>query len=181
MIKMAKNQISFFATRADLLELLSDVVSLAPFQFSHLDIDGEPAVTDSAADLDDLGVMTVGDQNQGQTYLLIDPSDVLTTRSVEKRNGEVKVFYDQKSHPKSVILRSGGLLVGSNCMIAGQIGTASEDLWSIALSKTFFSSIKKRFTKIQSFYIGYEAATMLDDGFRLTTNIKAPTEYDVHR
>jgi len=181
MINMHKNQISFFATRNDLLSLLSDVDSSTPFEFSHQDVDGLVVVNDSADDLENLGVMLVGDQNAGQNYFLIDPGERPATRLVEQRNGKVRIIFDQRSYPKSVMLRSGGLLDGSNTIIAGQIGTVSDNLWSISLFKTFHLSVKKRFAKIKSYYVGNEAATMLDNGYRLTTNIKSPIEYDLHR
>jgi len=107
------------------------------------------------------------------------PVEEPKTRCIEQRNGEAKTFYDQMSHPRSVSLRAGGLLNDSFCVISGQVGTISDDEWSIALYKCIASSIKKRFPKIKSFYVGDESAKKLDEGYRLTANIKSPVDYDL--
>jgi hypothetical protein len=178
---MAKNQISFFATQNDLLLALNDAQSKVPYFFSFQEKGEELSVYESPEEIEDLGFMSVGDQNQSKMYLLIAPGEEPKTRSVEQRNGDAKSFYDQMSHPRSVSFRAGGLLNDSSCIIAGQVGTVSNDEWSIALYKCIASSIKKRFSKIKSFYVGDEAAKKLDEGYRLTANIKSPTDYDLTR
>ncbi|BFM49935.1 hypothetical protein [Marinomonas sp. THO17] len=178
---MAKNQISFFATQNDLLLVLNDVRLKVPYVFSFQEKSEEPSVYESPEEIEDLGFISVGDQNQSELYLLIAPGDEPKARSVEQRNGDIKRFYDQMSHPRSVSFRAGGLLNDSSCIIAGQVGTVSDDEWSIALYKGIVSSIKKRFTKIKSFYVGDEAAKKLDEGYRLTANIKSPVDYDLTR
>lgn len=178
---MAKNQISFFATKNDLLLVLNDVQFKIPHAFSFQEKCEKPSVYGSPEDIEDLGFMSVGDQNQSRLYLLIAPDEEPKTRAVEQRNGDAKIFYDQISHPRSVSFRAGGLLNDSLCVIAGQVGTVSDDEWSIALYKMIVSSIKKKFTKIKSFYVGCEAVQKLDEGYRLTSNIKSPVDYDLTR
>lgn len=176
---MIKNQFSFFATKNDLLPILNDAKSKIPYIFSILEKHGELSIYKSPEEIRDLSIMPIGDQNKSNTYLLIDPMEQLKIRSVEQRNGGVKVFYDQIACPKSVFLRPGGFLNDSNCIIAGQIGTVSNNEWSIALYKRIFSLIKKKFTKIKSFYVGDEASKKLNNGYRLTTNIRSPVDYDL--
>lgn len=178
---MAKNQFSFFATKDDLLQVLNDANFKVPCVFSIQRECGELGVYESPEKIEDLSVISVGDQNQSNMYLLINPSEQPKTRTVEQRSGGVKHFYDQMSQPKSVSFRAGGLMEGAACMIAGQVGTISSDEWSLVLYKAIFSSAKKRFTKIKSFYVGAEAGKKLDDGYRLTTNIKSPVDYDLRR
>jgi hypothetical protein len=178
---MSKNQISFFATQNDLLLVLNDAKSKIPHVFSFQEKCENPRVYASPEEIKDLGIMSVGDQNQSRLYLLIAPDDEPKTRVVEQRNGAAKIFYDQISHPKSVSFRAGGLLNNSPCVIAGQVGTVSDDEWSIALHKVISLSIKARFTKIKSFYVSCEVVKKLDEGYRLTGNIKSPAEYDLTR
>ena len=144
---MAKNQFSLFATKNDLWVVLNDAASKFLYVFSYLDEDGVPIVCNSPDEIEDLGVMSVGDQNQTKIYLLIDPSEQPRTRSVEQRGRGVKTFYDQMSHPESVSFRPGGVLSGPSCIIAGQVGTVSDDSWSIALYKAIVSSVKKGLSK----------------------------------
>lgn len=178
---MTKNQFSFFATQNDLLLVLSEARSKVPYVFSHQEKCEKFSIYESPEEIEDLGIMSVGDQNQSNIYFLISPGEQPKTRSVEQRSGSIKSFYDQISHPKSVSFRAGGLLNDSPCIIAGQVGTVSDDEWSIVLYKTIFSSTKKRFTKIKSFYVGDEASEKLANDYRLTTNIKSPVDYDLKR
>lgn len=178
---MAKNQTSFFATQNDILLVLSELKSKLPYVLSYQEKCGKLSVYESPEDVEDLGVMFVEDQNQSNIFLLINPNDEPKTRFIAQRNGEIKSFYDQISHPKSVLLRAGGLHYDSLCIIAGQVGTVSDDAWSVALYKAILTVIKKRFTKIKSFYVGDEAIEKLDKGYRLTTNIRSPVDYDLVR
>jgi hypothetical protein len=91
----------------------------------------------------------------------------------------VKYFLDQQSHPESVFLRPGGNFDG--CVIAGQIGTISDDKWSIALFRVLRTTLRKNFEKIKSYLVGKSAAKFLDAGGRLTANVRSPTEYDLVR
>ena len=61
-----------------------------------------------------------------------------------------------------------------------ELGTISEDNWSLELYKVLFAEFSKQFTEIKSFYVGKGAVKKLGDGVRLTTNIKSPIEYDLH-
>jgi hypothetical protein len=178
---MSKNQISFFATQNDLLQVLNDVKSQIPYVLSSQIEFEAPEVYASPEIIKDLGICTVGDQNQTKMYLLISPNDEPKTRPVEQRNGDSVVLYDQMTHISSVSFAPGGLHVDLPCIIAGQVGTISNDEWSMALYKKFALSIRKKFTKIKSFYVGREASIKLDEGFRLTANIRSPVEYDLTR
>ena len=127
----------------------------------------------------DLSIAVFGDQNREKTYLLIAAEAQPKVRKVEQRRGGVKYFLDQLSHPASVVLRPGGVFGGSECIIAGQVGTTSDDKWSVDLFRILFSEFKNQFVKIKSFYVGKIAVRNSEDGARLTTNIKAPLEYDL--
>ena len=142
---MVKNQLSFFVTQNDLLLALSDAQSKILYAFSFQEKGKEPSFYPSSEQIEDFGFMSVGDQNLSRLYLLIAPDDAPQTRTVEQRNGDTRKFYDQLSHPKSVSLKAGGLLKNSLCIIAGQVGTISDDEWSIALFMCITSSMKKRF------------------------------------
>ncbi|WP_158657742.1 hypothetical protein [Agarilytica rhodophyticola] len=179
---MAKKQFSFFSTKSDLLSALYLAAEKAKFNFACLaDGSNVPDVYQAATELDDLSIGTYGNQSNDKLYLFIEPESNPIARQVEQRNGGFKSFFDQLSHPASVAFRPGGLINSSNCIIAGQIGTTTDEGWSNSLYKILFSSFKKRFTKIKSFYVGPEAEKKLDEGWRLTTNIKSPEDYDLKR
>ena len=178
---MAKNNFSMYATRNDLITVLNDLMSKNDYIFSCIDNDQTLCTFESADKITDLGVTPVGDQNQAKVYLLINRRDNPNLRTVELRGGSMKVIYDQMSHPDSIVFRAGGRVNDLSCIIPSQIGTISDKVWSIALYKDLLSLVKKRFTKIKSYYVGAEAMEKLDQGYRLTTNIKSPVEYDLKR
>lgn len=177
----AKKQFSFFATKDDLIEVLTAVATKTSYHFvSANDIDDEtPSVYTSVSELADLSIAVFGDQNKEKTFLLIASDAKPKVRKLEQRRGGEKYFLDQLSHPESVVLRPGGVFSEAECIIAGQVGTTTDDKWSVDLYKILFSEFKKQFIKIKSFYVGKIAAKKLDDGVRLTTNVKAPREYDL--
>ncbi|MCP4490071.1 MAG: hypothetical protein GY820_22550 [Gammaproteobacteria bacterium] len=178
----AKKQFSFFAAQDDLIGVLVAVAAKTSYQFVNaIDIDdGLPSVYTSVSELPDLSVAVFGDQNKEKIFLLIPSGAKPSVRKVEQHRGGVRYFLDQLSHPESVVLRPGGVFGESECIIAGQVGTTSDEKWSVDLYKIFFSEFKKQFIKIKSFYVGKVAAKKLNDGVRLTTNVKAAREYDLH-
>jgi hypothetical protein len=180
---MAKKQLSFFATKNDLLKALEAVTSKADFVFVCMSRSENslPVVYETANAIPDFAVALHGDLNKEDFCLLIEPNVEPKVREVEQRNGGVKYFLDQGSHPISVVLKPGGVLNDAECIISGQIGTISQDKWSEEIYKIISASFRKQFTKIKSFYVGPEALERLDQGFRLTSNIKSPVEYDLRR
>lgn len=177
---MARKQISFFATRVDICEVLEETALKTNYLFSCLDINSEvPKVYQRVDELDDLSVALCGDQSREKFYLLICPGADPITRAVEQSSGEQRYFFDQLSHPASVMLRPGGVMKDLDCIICGQLGTVSNDEWSEALYKVLSASIRKRFTKIKSYYLGTEAIEKMDEGYRLTSSVNAPKEYDL--
>lgn len=177
----AKKQFSFFSTQNDLVDVLVAVAAKASYQFVNAsDIEDEsPSIYTSVSELPDLSVAVFGDQNKEKIFLLIPSGAMPNVRKVEQRRGGEKYFLDQLSHPESVVLRPGGVFGESEHIIAGQVGTTSDEKWSVDLYKILASEFKKQFIKIKSFYVGKVAAKKLDDGVRLTANVKAPREYDL--
>ena len=110
---------------------------------------------------------------------MIDVGAKPKVRQVEQRKGGVKYFLDQLSHPESVVFRPGGVFGESECIIDGQVGTVSDDKWSVDLYKVLLAEFKKQFTKIKSYYVGENAVERLNRGVRLTANVKSPLEYDL--
>ncbi|MDZ4151340.1 hypothetical protein [Methylicorpusculum sp.] len=180
---MIKKQLSFYATRDDLLKVLEAAASKTNFYYACVgqSDNGLPIVYEAANAIPNFSGALYGDLNRESFCLLIEPNVEPGVRVVEQSNGGVKYFFDQVSHPASVVLKPGGVLDDSECIISGQVGTISQDKWSEEIYKSVAASFRKQFTKIKSFYVGSEASEKLDLGFRLTTNIKSPTEYDLLR
>lgn len=87
---------------------------------------------------------------------------------------------DQVDNPHAVTLRTGGKHTDQH-LIAGQVGTVGSSEQSDDLFALIGRVIRKRFEKVKSYYVGPEAAVMLDEGIRLSATPKAPTTYDLVR
>jgi hypothetical protein len=91
----------------------------------------------------------------------------------------VRYAVDQLANPKTVVLQPGGQFEG--CIIAGQLGTVSDDPTSLELFRFISKQVRRLFTKVKAFYVGKEASELLGRGWRLTANVKAPPLYDLKR
>jgi hypothetical protein len=84
-------------------------------------------------------------------------------------------------NPKAVSMSTGGMLTDQQ-LIAGQIGTvATSDTDAVELYSLFARVIRKRFERVKSYYVGTEAARLLDDGVRLSATATSPQAYDLVR
>lgn len=176
---MPTKQVSFYATKNDLAIVLETAVSKVPFYFATIDEDKEmpPVIYNTTSNILDLGVAINGDQNHEKKYLLIAPNIKPKVRFIKQQRGGYKQFFDQKSHPQSVVLWPGGVLRDYECIVAGQIGTISNDKWSVNLYKALSLELKKRFIKVKAYYVGDEAMKKLETGARLTTSNRLPEEF----
>lgn len=179
---MPRNQLSFFATKDDLESLLRAVESEQPLQFVIAGLFDSPNIEpmESLLGVSNLGSVAVGDANHEPAYLVARRGVPIEVQPVPQRRGGVKYSLDQLANPKTIAFRTGGTF-GETCLIAGQVGTASDDSGSLELFKLFSKQIRHRFTKVKSFYVGREAGKLFDNGWRLTANPKAPSLYDLKR
>jgi len=88
----------------------------------------------------------------------------------------------QKSNPDSIVFSPGGVYRGERVLICGHIGTVSQSPASLELHKQFVKRISKSFEKIGSYYVGPEAAQLMQQGYRMvTSSIGSSTVYDLTR
>jgi hypothetical protein len=81
---------------------------------------------------------------------------------------------------QSLTFKMGGIYTEKkDILVAGRIATIWENDFSDKVFKMFSSKIKKYFKKIDSFYVGKEANDMLLSGWRLVTNEKLASGFDL--
>jgi hypothetical protein len=179
---MTKNQLSLFATKADVESLLHALESKQQLQFVVTGLFDSPNVElmQSLLANPNLGRLNVGDVNQVVSYLVASRNDSIQVRPVPQQRGGVKYAVDQLANPTTIVFRPGGSF-GERCLIAGQVGTASDNPSSIELFQAFSKEVRDRFSKIGAFYVGKGAGELLDKEWRLTANAKSPTLYDLKR
>ena len=178
---MKSKQLYFFADKTDVLEILHQ------FEYDNQDIyyclaglfdDSIPEEVDSLITLQNLGIVNHGDWNHIDDYLILPKTNKPLIRVVPQYKGGNKYAIDQLMNTKSVIIKLGGVFKDS-VLIGGKIGTISEEIFSLNTFSSFAKIIRKRFTKVGTFYVGKEALKKLREGWRLTTNIRSPSGYDL--
>lgn len=87
---------------------------------------------------------------------------------------------DQLANPDSTVLWHGGLW-RPDVLLSGRVASNSKTASSQSLQRAFDTQIKRHFSRIKAFYVGEEAAQLLDSGARLTTSVQSPLEYDLTR
>jgi hypothetical protein len=94
---MARNQQSFFATKADLELLLREVESERQLQFVETGLFDSPSVEPihSLLGAPSLGHLSAGDHNQGPCYLVASQDISIVVRTVPQRRGGTKYAVDQ--------------------------------------------------------------------------------------
>ena len=177
---MAKNQLSFYATKADLESLLRTVESKYLLQFVVTGLFDSPNIgrMQSLLAAPDLGHLAVGDINHAPGYLVASREIRIKVEPVPQRRGGVKYAVDQLANPTTIAFRPGGSF-GERCLIAGQVGTTSDNSRSLELFQAFSKEVRNQFAKIKSFYVGKEAGRLLNKGWRLTANAKSPPLFDL--
>lgn len=179
---MKKNQICFFAGKSDLESLLRSIESKWQLQFVTAGLFDSPKVTsiESLLTSPDLGRLAVGDFVLAPRFLVVRREISINVEEVPQRRGSVKYAVDQLTNPKAIIVRPGGLF-DEKCLISGEVSTASNDADSLELFRAFAQAIRTQFTKVNDYYVGKEAGDLLDNGCRLTANVKSPIIYDLKR
>ena len=177
---MSKTQIHFFATRDDLLRVLSilEADSAVKYTLAGLLESADLVQYRRACDIPGLGVARSGVSVLG-AFWLITPSDVVVMNAaVPQRDGGIRYSVGPRENPKSIILRPGGRF-GDNAVVAGELGTTKANTEAIQLFRICARGFKNHFRVIRSNYVGIEAMALLTRGVRLTADIRTPTEYDL--
>jgi len=127
-----------------------------------------------------IGTLAVGDCNHSPSFLVVEAEHSVISRPIPQRRGGTLYSVDQDSSPESVNLRPSGLFE-ENTVIEGLVRTGSDHPASHALYGLIRKRIVSYFERIQEYYVGPQAAQLLDRGWRLTQAVKAPLGCDLKR
>ena len=174
--------IGFFATRNDLLDLLLQIEQKRPIHFaeSGMTDNQKIAVYSSAADIPGLSSINVHESVQGRILLITDVAIPFANEAVQQRRGGVRYYVSQKANPDTISLAPGGQF-DVQTILAGNFGTCTDSTISEDLINMVAGKISSNWSRVQSYFVGQEAATVLDSGGRLTAILKSPREYDLKR
>jgi hypothetical protein len=175
-------QIMFFAVFEDIEEILRDIersIQITYYLTGLLDEISIPAYN-SAFDIPNVGIVYAGDWNHIHNFLVTKSSTLLNVRNIPQRMGGMKYAVDQLANSESITVKFGGLYkLQENVIVAGRIGTISNNTDSNEIFKLFSTKIKKDFKKIGAFYVGKNAEQKLKSGWRLVTDSRLTKEYDL--
>lgn len=179
---MKSKQIMFFAILEDIEPIFQEFEHTLDISYylAGLHNDSKVFVANTIFEIPNLGVAAFGDWNQIDRYLILKRKEILNIREIVQKGGNIKYAIDQMNNPKSIELKVGGIyLQKEKVIVAGRVATISNDSDSIELFKLLSTKIKKYFKKIDSFYVGPMAETKLKEGWRLVTNERASSDYDL--
>jgi hypothetical protein len=168
---MGRHITPFFATQSDLSKIVKTIAALRPLQFIIAGLFTSPEIQ---------SFHCLTKPKPTENYLIADRNLKINIRQVPQKAGSHKYAIDQMLNPKTIVIRTGGI-IKEKCLMAGKIGTISEDRTSIELYTLFSSKIIGGFEKIKSYYVGEDALRYLDRGFRLMATPKSPRQFDLTR
>jgi len=170
------------ATRSDWLECLAAAEAGRPLAYTLTGLFEEPVLSTfhGVASVPDFGIAKHGNTVLESGFLVHDVGSVIQIRDVPQRNASIRYAVDQLVNPTTIGVRPGGLF-GDNVVIAGQLGTASDDPISSELFRLVARSVKKLFTKIKAYWVGPAAVEILDAGGKLSVSSETDPLYDLCR
>ena len=161
----------FFATQNDLLPILRSIESRCDLKYVQAGLfpNGAPPTYISAFDIPHIGV-SKEDSSEHTIAFLVLPKDVeLAQRAIHGHDGVIRVAIDQLVNPHSIRFAPGGAY-DTACLMKGYVDTCSPDPGSVALFQLFSRNFRKGLKRYEGEWIGSEALSLLQRGFRLVDN-----------
>jgi len=174
----------FFATANDLLPILAAVESSRGLTYTRTGHMNSPEVVSfrSGESLPTLRASATSETaSTGVAYLVNEIERLVVPRLIYVHGEEnPRWAIDQLKNPDSTVLWHGGFW-GGNVLLNGRIASASKSAPSQSLQRAFATQLKRQFCRLQAFYVGEEAAALLDSGTRLTMSAQSPRAFDLVR
>lgn len=177
---MKGHSVNFFATREDLEQVLGAIEARVGIKYmlAGLHASREIPIYQSALEIPSLGMATADSSAACERYLVVPKQTNVAVRDVPQKAGGVRYAVDQLMNQDAITLCPAGRR-DEGAIISGVAGTTSETRKALEIFRLYRNHIRQAFTKRQSFYLGAEAMRLKREGFRLTTSIRSPREYDL--
>lgn len=170
----------FYATAADLIEVLAELERVRPLQYTRTGLfpAEQPTTYRSCSNIPDFGRATHPTAIANPTYLVSAAGQVIHVREVPQKSGGVLFAIDQKINPDTVALGPGGRF-GNDVILYGMLGTVSESPFSKELYSFIGRGLTKAFRRQREFLVGQEALEVWKAGVRLTIGAASPRDFDL--
>jgi hypothetical protein len=170
-----------FATKTDWTPVLTSMEQILSVKYveSGMLPHQSPALYASFRELPEFCEAVRGDTVQEREYLIMKSDSVIYSRSVRLNTGEMRYVVDHGNNPESVIFRPGGIFKGQEVLVSGELSKLSSLPSTEEIFRALSKLIKKHFMAIKAYRVGCEARSLKNEGYRLTSSIHRPIEYDL--
>lgn len=174
------SQLGFYALEDDIRALLEAVERRCPVHFIQTGNNSRNELSrySCSRDIPDLGVATSDTGSTSDSYLVAPVGTDFETRTITTNDGEKRFLIDQLANPGTVVLTPAGRR-GDDTILAGRVGTASDNAQSRTLMRRFKRVFAASFSRVAAFYVGPSALRALRAGARLTISIGAARSFDL--
>jgi hypothetical protein len=176
-------QTLFYATVEDLCEGLSRLEEACAIKYVATGLFDEqrPQTYKTYKEIENFGASLDGRKASLSTYLILEQNEEILIKEVSQRSGGVKYEINTYTVPSSITFTPSGVYQ-DKCIIYGTVtGVDVKNEKSKRLYKLFDKHVLRDFEKIKSFKVSPGAISWLDQGKRLTPNLKADPIMDLCR
>jgi hypothetical protein len=171
--------IRFFASIDDIRPVIQEAEKMEKFEYILTGLFNKPDVNvfSSAFEIGGLGIAN-GDQVLEPIYIIARTGLLVHPRVIPQKKGGIKFAIDA-INCKGIAVFSFGGIFKNEAIINGQLSAFHTDHAGMDILNLFLKPIKKRFTIAKGYFVGPDAKRLYHTGYRLTTSIKSPKEYDL--
>lgn len=179
---MAKHQIMFYATAADLGLVLASLETEKALQYTSVGLfdESNPQTYASYADIPNFGHASHPDAVANPAYLVTFRGADVHIREVPQKQGGIFFAIDQMLNGDTVVLRPSARN-GNGVLLCGVVSTVSQSETSKCLFELVGKKLRKAFKKVGEAFVGREAFDLWNSGVRLTIGTSSPPEFDLKR
>ena len=170
--------IELFCTPSDFALIVEDVGKRTPISFVVDGMSDTPDIRRLQGYSEVLAVALASTERIN--FLAVKGQDEIRVVERPQRLGRRRYAIDTLMNRRSILVCPGRLL-DERTLLAGRVGTASNDPDSIGLFSLFRSAVRRRFVHIKCCWVGPESVRLLDSGGRLAFDLNAPPEFDLQR
>ena len=168
--------ISFIATTADLVALMSAIEVQKPLKYTLAGFPDEPLLkqANSFGEIEGFGISKYGNLIPDDRFLISEPHLEINVEPVPQNKGGVKYDISTPLNPKTLCLSPGGLFK-NNTVIAGELRKYSDEPEAKEMLKIFQRELKRHFKRHKEcfYWLGKEAIAMHLTGIRLTNDVNS--------
>ncbi|WP_341367823.1 hypothetical protein [Yoonia sp. BS5-3] len=178
---MRGQTVEVYATSTDMLQLCKEFEESFEYNYAFLESYDCPKVK-VCAEASEIDLFWTSPSGfLGRSILLVPKGDEPNSRPIKLKAGGIRYDLSPMDVDRCVVLQEGGIFAQEDCLISGRLANTFTDDWSKSVFSALSRMTKKQFKRTGSYYLGQEAKSLFDNGFRLTFQSSAPRHSDLSR